>query len=110
MAETEKGYMPNSASDTLNFLVEAIQQFGFVEKIYLFGSRARGDHQERSDIDIAVDCAGATNDDWNLIIDLVDKAPTLFKIDCVRFDSLSDTNKLKEAILRDGIVLYQRKF
>lgn len=109
MAEMEISYMPNSAADTLNFLVEAIQKFGFVEKIYLFGSRARGDNQERSDLDIAIDCAGATNDDWNLIVDLVDKAPTLFKIDCVRFDSLKPTNKLREAILRDGIVLYQRK-
>lgn len=101
--------MTDSATDALEKITAEIKIFAFVEKIYLFGSRARGDNQERSDIDIAIDCPKATSEDWNVILDLIDTMPTLFKIDCVRFDNLVNTNKLKTAILRDGIVLYQKE-
>ncbi|MBS1987933.1 nucleotidyltransferase domain-containing protein [Candidatus Dependentiae bacterium] len=81
----------------------------FIEIIYLYGSRARGDHKNRSDIDLAVVCPQASDDDWYLVLDLVDKADTLLKIDCVRFDRLADNNPLKKSIVSDGVILYQKE-
>lgn len=88
--------------------IEKLSAFKFVESIYLFGSRARGDGQPRSDVDIAVVCPTATQVDWNEILKCVEEAPTLLKIDCVRFDSLDAENPLRKAIMRDKVILYQK--
>ncbi|MDF1684743.1 MAG: nucleotidyltransferase domain-containing protein [Legionellaceae bacterium] len=80
----------------------------FVEKIILYGSRARGDCQPRSDIDLAIDCPYASIHDWQKILNIVDEADTLLAIDCVQYDTLALNNPLKQAIDRDGIMLYEK--
>ena len=35
-----------------------------VERVWLFGSRARGDHFERSDIDLAIEAPGIDRGEW----------------------------------------------
>lgn len=63
----------------------------FVNAIYLFGSRARGDHSERSDIDLAINCTGATKSQWHEILRIIEEQhDTLLGIDCVRLDTLKD--------------------
>lgn len=81
----------------------------FVEKIILYGSRARQDNCERSDIDIALVCSQAKDNDWFKVLDIVDQADTLLKIDCVRFDTLPMESSLRKSIESQGIVVYQRK-
>lgn len=79
----------------------------FVNEIWLYGSRARGDNDERSDIDIAIGCPSASEKEWLLVDSIIDEADTLLKIDCVRLESMKDTNPLKENILSQGICLYR---
>lgn len=79
-----------------------------MEAIYLFGSRARGDEQAKSDIDLAILCPHASERDWLNIVDIVDKADTLLKIDCIRLDNLPN-EQLKAEIERDKVVLYEQK-
>lgn len=86
-----------------------ITSLEFVDTIWLFGSRARQDNQDRADIDLAIDCNSATQQDWFKILDIIDEADTLLKIDCVRFDSLSNNSKLKDSIISEGIKIYDRK-
>ncbi len=81
----------------------------FVEAIWLYGSRAREDSQSRLDIDLAILCPKATDQDWATIREIISTADTLFHIDCVRFDTLQETDKLRHAILRDKVVLFERK-
>lgn len=85
-------------------LVKEIQTFPNVKQIILFGSRARGDNEERSDIDLAINCPQATKEEWTKIWSLVDDAPTLLHIDLVRMDKASDT--LLTNIQREGTILY----
>lgn len=80
----------------------------FVEKIILYGSRARGDNTERSDIDIALLCPQATDNDWFLVLNIIEQADTLLKIDCVRLDLLSEHSSLRKAIETQGIIAYQK--
>jgi len=87
---------------------EKLQSMPSIEKILLYGSRARGNNRARSDIDLAIVCPKATDQEWLMIIDITEDADTLLKIDCVRFDTLSDTNPLKQAIVHDGIVIYEK--
>jgi uncharacterized protein len=78
----------------------------YVEKVILYGSRARGDHEERSDIDLAVLCSDATEKQWSEICFYVEEAPTLYSIDIVRMDEVN--RELQENVKREGVVLYER--
>ena len=90
-------------------LAEDISKLPFVDRIVLFGSRARGDDLDRADIDIAVECPSASDYDWLKVLDIVDSARTLLKIDCIRYDKLSDQNDLKQAIQKEAVCLFERK-
>lgn len=76
------------------------------QQILLYGSRARGDHTERSDFDVAV--VNPQMERWSeLLVDMIESAPTLLKVDLV---DLGKTSKmLRERILSEGIVLYESK-
>ncbi|MFY9589720.1 HI0074 family nucleotidyltransferase substrate-binding subunit [Rickettsia endosymbiont of Halotydeus destructor] len=80
----------------------------FIKEIWLFGSRAREDNTERSDIDIALLCPNASEEDWHQVLNIIDNADTLSKIDCVRFDTLNDDDKLKQNISKFKKILYKK--
>ena len=81
----------------------------FVDVIYLFGSRARGDHRERSDIDIAILCPKANENDWQSVLKLIDDADTLLSIDCIRLDKESPNSALRLQIEQDKKLIYERR-
>lgn len=60
----------------------------FVEAIYLYGSRARGDFDEWSDIDLLVDCPQSQKA-WQLE-EIKEKAEPLVDIDITRWQDISD--------------------
>ncbi|MGH6945248.1 MAG: nucleotidyltransferase domain-containing protein [Geminicoccaceae bacterium] len=88
-------------------VVERLRRLPSVERIVVFGSRARADHDERSDIDLGVSCPDASPEEWATIWDIVDEAPTLLKIDLVRLEHVDDP--LRREIEREGVVLYARR-
>lgn len=90
-----------------HFLQE-IAALDVVDAIYLFGSRARGDNRERSDIDIAVLCPRATKKDWLSILNIVENADTLLMIDCIRLDEELTTSQLYQQIEKDKQLIYER--
>lgn len=89
--------------------INKITHLSFVDEIWLFGSRARLDYNPRSDIDLAIICTTATTKDWHKILEIIEEADTLLKIDCVRFDQLSVTDPLRENILKFKKVLYSKE-
>jgi predicted nucleotidyltransferase len=90
-----------------DFLRE-LADFHFVEKILLFGSRARGDNQERADIDLAIVCPKASDKDWLKVLDVIENADTLLKIDCLRLEGLSEESELKKNIMMEGKIIYEK--
>lgn len=88
--------------------LDQLKTFPFIDKIILFGSRARGDHSEKSDIDLAVACPKASELDWLKIMRHIENADTLLKIDCVRLDILPIDSELKKNILAEGVVIYEK--
>ncbi|MBP6985386.1 MAG: HI0074 family nucleotidyltransferase substrate-binding subunit [Alphaproteobacteria bacterium] len=84
-----------------------LRTLDFIQEIWLFGSRAKGDELERSDIDLAVICPEATADDWLRVREVVDHADTLLKIDCIRYDQIQD-DRLKLEIDKNRVVLFKR--
>ncbi len=88
----------------IHHIAQRLSQFPSVEAVILFGSRARGDHWERSDIDLAVVCPEATAVEWSRLIEAAEEAPTLLRIDLVRFDAAWP--ELRQEIGAEGIMLY----
>ncbi len=86
-----------------------LKELPFIQTIWLYGSRARGDHQERSDIDLAISCPTATREDWSSIQEILENADTLLKIDCIRYDQLNSNDKLKQNIDQFKKVLFTRE-
>ncbi|NQY81166.1 MAG: nucleotidyltransferase domain-containing protein [Candidatus Caenarcaniphilales bacterium] len=85
--------------------IQELKNLKFIEKIYLYGSRAKGNNSERSDIDLAISCPQATDLEWLQVSEIIENADTLLKIDFLRLDEIRETNKIKENILREGIIL-----
>lgn len=74
-----------------------------VEKVILFGSRARGTFQKTSDIDLAV----SGGDKTMFSLDVEEKTSTLLTYDVVDLDSAIQDN-LRKAIEKEGILLYEK--
>lgn len=74
-----------------------------VEKVVLFGSRARGDNRLTSDIDLAV--YGGNVAEFKMDVD--EKVSTLLEVDVVDIsDGVSE--QLRYNIERDGVIIYAK--
>jgi len=84
-------------------IIKIIEIFFPHAKVYLFGSRSRGDHSERSDVDIAIDAGRPmTLTEKGQIISMIDALNIPQKTDIVDFNRAPDA--LKNNILKEGIV------
>ena len=83
-------------------LAALAQQYG-AKRLVLFGSRARGDHHERSDIDLAV--YGMPEQNRGAFWLEAEKMPTLLKLDIVHISSGMNP-KFLHNIEKDGVALY----
>ncbi|MBR6449554.1 MAG: nucleotidyltransferase domain-containing protein [Fibrobacter sp.] len=81
-----------------NFAKECV-----LDRVVLFGSRARGTNRERSDIDLAV----SGGDQMRFEELLEEKADTLLSFDVVNLDGIV-SSKLKDNIQREGVLLYAK--
>lgn len=70
-------------------------------KILLFGSRARGDYKQTSDIDLAV-LSEISRDEQYKFMNEIDLLDIVYKIDIVFVDS-NTKEELVESIKRDGV-------
>ncbi len=88
-------------------VIRQLRGFPQIDRIYLFGSRARGDAQPRSDIDIAIACPKADALVWADICEAVEEADTLLKIDVIRLEQAAPD--FLHRILAEGKLLYARE-
>lgn len=86
----------------INSIIDIGKNCG-IKKIILFGSRARGDYRERSDIDLAV--CGGNPDKFHL--DVEEDVPTLLKFDVINMDKPVQ-KELLESITNEGVVIYEK--
>ena len=78
-----------------------------VVRVILFGSYARGEATEKSDVDLIIDNQGALSY-WELlgiIGDIVTKMPT--KVDVLGLDEVKKPG-LFNSISNEGVVIYER--
>ena len=82
-------------------LIDRLAATPGVARVVLFGSRARGDHRERSDVDLAVEAPGLRDADWLRLWAEAEQAETLYAVDLVRLDEAPD--HLRQRIEREGV-------
>lgn len=75
-----------------------------VEELILFGSRAVGDHEPRSDFDVAVRASTIDRYKFSKIRVEISDARTLYWISLVHFDTTPP--KLQERIQKQGVTIY----
>ena len=77
-----------------------------IQVVLLFGSRAHGDYNDLSDIDLAVKAPKLSEIQWLLLAEQVEnELDTLLKIDCILYDHASVV--LRQQIDQCHKVLYQ---
>ncbi|WP_391207735.1 nucleotidyltransferase domain-containing protein [Psychrobacillus sp. L4] len=75
----------------LNQLRGIASRYPEIESVLLFGSRAHGDCNHLSDIDIAIKAPNIPQKDWLLLTEQIEnELDTLLKIDLVLYDRVSE--------------------
>jgi len=94
----------NIPTDVDKELKDFFAQYSFIDKVVIFGSRARLECKEKSDIDICVYSLKMSDEEFRDLRYEIDELPIFYHIDIVHFEKIDD--KLKENILRDGKLFY----
>lgn len=89
--------------------IKKLTELVYIDEIWLFGSRARGDNKERADIDLAIVCPNATDLDWLKVTNIINNADTLMKIDFIRLDKEKINKELYQNILKEKKIIYAKK-
>ncbi|MDA8211536.1 MAG: nucleotidyltransferase domain-containing protein [Clostridia bacterium] len=95
------------AKELLEQIVRAVSSNPKVQKAVIFGSRARGDCKEDSDIDIALYADGLTSEELNSIRLLAEEIDTVLKIDILDVERIG-RRSLAENIRREGKSIFER--
>lgn len=95
--------MKNHTQEYKSILLPIISKHVPGSKVYLFGSRARGEHREGADMDVAIDAG--SHIDLKIILrikrDIEESRIPIF-VDVVDVHSVS--NRMRKEIERDGII------
>lgn len=83
-------------------LINYFENNSDIEKIILFGSRAKGMENINSDIDLCIDYVGKSK---GTVVEEINDIIGIYSCDIVFFDSLSEN--IEKQISRDGIEIYK---
>ena len=94
----------NLSNSSINEIIDISKKYYGINKVVLFGSRARGDNELKSDIDLAVYC----DSDLSLFIEEVENTThTLLEFDFSDMNNIVDDFFI-EQVEKEGIVLYEK--
>jgi predicted nucleotidyltransferase len=86
---------------------EMVEKFAAIpetRRVILFGSRARGEARERSDIDLTISAPDADARVWDEYHRIVEESWKLLRVDLSNFEQLADV--FHREVERDVVVLY----
>lgn len=94
--------------EVLDFLILSAIKEPRINRVWLFGSRARGDFHERSDYDVAVDAPNFSESAFaRWALEVQENVPTLCGLDLVRVRT-EMSQSLKDTIRAEGKIIYDR--
>lgn len=112
MSETLQHAAPGAApgfglsAPTLAELRRLFEASPGVQRVWIFGSRARGGWRDVSDVDLAVDAPGWTTSDFLALLQRVERLNTLHKLDVVHWQRVQEP-VFRQEIERDRRVFWE---
>lgn len=79
-----------------------------IERVILYGSRARGDYRAGSDIDIAIDGREVGEYEAVLLRNLLEDTSIVFPIDVSAVPALDPASRFAQRIANDGVTIFER--
>lgn len=92
----------------LNQIIKITSNYKNINRIVLFGSRARGDNTDKSDYDIAVFSKNQDVSEQSKFLEDIDNIDTLNKIDVVFIKENHLNSDLYDNIMKDGVVIMDK--
>lgn len=92
--------------EELAFLQKTFMRFSDIQRVQIFGSRAKGNFSTHSDIDIAYSGELSHRDFSQLWSILTDEAPFLYRVDILSYEKCGEA--LRDHIDRVGKTVYQQ--
>ena len=92
---------------TIQNIQNVFHSFSVVGEVILFGSRAKGNFKQGSDIDLALKGKNTTFDDILTLNIRLDALELPYKIDLVNYHTIKDQNVI-DHINRVGIIFYAK--
>lgn len=89
-----------------NALIDVLRAHSGVEKVAIFGSRARGAFRPASDVDLCIFGSSLTLGDLATLHERLEELPIPQRVDLV-LEHLIDSDALRSEIERDGRVVWE---
>ena len=97
--------LKNTVVDQINAVFDKHPQ---ILKVYIYGSRARGDHRPASDIDLTMECSENTENLLSRLFFELDDLLLPYKFDLSIKDQISNQELIKQ-IEQHAQVFYEKK-
>ena len=94
------------SADQLARLRAFFERWPGIDRVWIYGSRARGDHRTESDIDLAVDAADMSQDDFSSLRVALDELPIIYRVDVLLLQKVVDKG-FQARIQRDRKVFWE---
>jgi len=94
--------------DSLQLIFSVFRKFPEVEEVIIYGSRAKGNYKEGSDIDLTLKGRFVNEDIKSRIYQELEDLPTPYLFDVSLFKTI-ESESLLDHICRIGTVFYQKK-
>lgn len=92
----------------MNDLRGVFRQCPFVEEVWIFGSRAKGNYRTGSDIDLAVRGKDLSRDDMYELWAKIEDLGLLYNVDLLNYNKYAD-KPIGEHVRRVGKLFYQKE-
>ncbi len=97
----------NLLKNDIEIIKDIFSQIPAVKEVWIFGSRAKGNSKNGSDIDLAIMNEGVSDDDLLNLQSAFEESLLPYFVDVINFPEL-DHESLKHHILRVGKPIYYR--
>lgn len=92
----------------ISIIQSILQKYSSIDVVKVFGSRAKGNFDVRSDLDMAAFGDDIKTEEMNMARLDLEETDLPFAIDFINYESIKNSS-LKEHINRVGTIIYQKK-
>lgn len=95
------------SAEILDWLRAVFVRYPDIDRVLIFGSRARGNYRNASDIDLAVLAPRMDDASFTRLWSELDDLPLVFTLDVLHWDRLP-AGRIRDHVIRDGRQVYPR--